>query len=87
MLCLCNHSAGVHLRACASHRQDTAHRQQSLVLSGIFLLQPDLVPVVAFIIVRCGHGLLVVAYAVAAVVKDQVYLVLAGNLDALMQFL
>ena len=50
MLCICNHSAGVHLRACASHRQDTAHRQQSLVFSGIFLLQPELVPVVAFII-------------------------------------
>ena len=35
----------------------SAHRQQSLVLSGIFLLQPELVPVVAFIIDRCSHGL------------------------------
>ena len=82
-----NHRTGIHLRACACHRQYATHGQQSLVLSRVLLLQPELVPVVAFVIDGCRHRLRVVAHAAATEGENQVHLVLAGNFHTLAQFL
>ena len=87
VLSIGNHRAGIHLRACSCHRQHTTYGQQLLVGIWLFLLQPELVPVVSIIEHRGRYRLRVVAYAAAAKSKNQIHLVLTGNLHALVQFL
>ena len=53
----------------------------------LFLLQPELVPVVAIVEYRCGHSLRVVADAAATKCQNQINIILSSNFNSLMQFL
>ena len=82
-----NHSAGIHLRARARHGQYAAYGQNLLASIGLFLLQPEFIPVVALVEDRCRHRLGIVAHAAAAQGKNEVDIVVTSNLNAFAQLL
>ena len=87
VLSIGNHRTCIHFRTCSCHRKDAGYGQKFLVSIGLFLLQPELSPIVTLIENRSCYRLRVVTYASAAKSKNQIYFVLAGNLHALVQFL
>ena len=87
VLCVGNNRTSVHLRTRTCHRQDAAYRQEFLVSIGLFLLQPELIPIIAIVINRGSHSLGIVAYTSATQGEYPVNLVIASYLDTLTQLL
>ena len=81
MLCICNHSAGVHLRACASHCQHTTHRNPTaghrLPVLEVILPRVTIVPSTS------GYGLAVVNGRATAHAKDEIHILLASYVGSL----